>query len=120
MQSTAKWLFTFLISLTSSCTIVHVVGEGGTVETHWMPGIAYIYIEADESPLYMQSETVGVGLSNKSLTLGYGIFEQVLVKGKVGDACLLISIYDGPTKRDFSFQKKDPEYVCAKEEVGTN
>lgn len=79
-----------------------------------MPGIAYIYIDANESPLYVQSETVGVGLSNKSLTLGYGVFEQVVVEDKNGETCLLISISDGPTTRDFSFQKKDPEYVCAK------
>lgn len=120
MHSTVRWLFTLFISLTSSCTVVHIVGESGNVETHWIPGIAYIYIDANESPLYVQSETVGVGLSNKSFTLGYGVFEQVLVEDKEGDACLLISIYDGPTKRDFSFQKKDPEYVCAKEEVGTH
>lgn len=114
MHSTVRWLFTFLISLTSSCTVVHIVGEGGNVETHWMPGIAYIYIDANESPLYVQSETVGVGLSNKSLTLGYEVFEQVVVEDKGGETCLLISISDGPTKRDFSFQKKDPEYVCEK------
>ena len=120
MHSTVRWLFTFLIPLTGSCTVVHIVGDGGNVETHWMPGIAYIYIDTNESPLYVQSETVGVGLSNKALTLGYGVFEQVLVEGREVGACLLISISDGPTKRDFSFQKKDPEYVCAKEEVDTH
>ncbi len=120
MHSTVRWLFTFLISLTSSCTVVHVVGESGNVETHWMPGIAYIHVNANESPLYLQSETMGIGLSNKSLTLGYGVFEQILVEDKEGGACLLISISDDSTKRDFSFQKKDPEYVCTKEDFAAH
>ena len=81
-----------------------------------MPGVAYIYIDENENPLYMQSETMGIGLSNKALTLGYGVQEQVLVKDNDGKTCLLISISDSPTKRDFSFQKKDPEHVCAKQE----
>ncbi len=112
MHSTAKWIFIFSMSLVSSCTIVHVVGEGGDIETHWIPGVAYIYVQANENPLYVQSETWGAGFSNKFLTLGYGVFEQVLVESDRANTCLLFSITDGPTKRDFSFQKKDPEYVC--------
>lgn len=112
VNSIVKCLFAAPALLTSACTVVHIVGESGNVETHWYPGISYIRVTSSQRPLYLQSETLGLGVSNKSITLGYGVFQQVLVEQGDGKSCLLVSIFDGPTKRDFSFQKKDPEYVC--------
>ena len=117
MHLMVRWLFILLIPLTCSCTVVHIIGESGNVETRWLPGISYIHIDATERPLYVQSKTLGLGLSNKSLTLGYGVFEQVVVEDLSGGTCLLISISGDPANRDFSFQKKDPEYVCSNKEV---
>ena len=120
MQIIARFIFVLLTSLTGSCTVVHIIGESGNVETHWMPGFSYIYIEANDRPLYFQNETIGIGLTNNALTLGYGVFEQVVVESNSINSCLLISILDGPTKRDFSFQKRDPAHVCKTKETDQN
>ncbi|HLD64956.1 MAG TPA: hypothetical protein VJA19_02825 [Pseudomonas sp.] len=110
--TSAKAALLVSIFLSSSCTVVNVVGESGRIDTHWIPGIAYIRIDPGDSPLYVQHESFGVGVSNKSVTFGYGLFEQIMIKNPDDKSCLLISVSDGPTKRDFSFQKKEPEDVC--------
>ncbi len=102
----------YAIALGSGCTVIHVVGESGTVETHYLPGIAYIRIDPGKKPLYVHQRSYGIAASNKALSLGFGDFEQVTVEREDASACLLISINSNSNKNDFSFQTQEPDHVC--------
>jgi hypothetical protein len=101
-----------MLFFASGCTVIHVVGEHGTIQTSYWPGLAYIQIEADPVPLYLHQDTFGLAISSNAWVVGYDRSEFVVVRREDLASCLLLSIADASPSRDFSFQMKDPDHVC--------